>query len=766
MINVNSFRFGQISRKQAGRFLEDGYNNGSFTFSNAVTMFDGGMSRRPPLSTVISLPEDYSWYRIHAFSFSDLVEDSYIIAFGCKQNGNTFENISKIYRRNAEGSFEQNTEIKTTNSSGRMFCTGSVSNNYEIPLTESIASKMNIAQHGRRIYIASHEFMTMYIEFSSVIQAVIPNFIYNQDSKNKIWYIPGNTDSEGLVIFESNGKYYKDIYCREEYTDSSGLSRKQKAGSSYVSGYDDFNDETGLNNGPNTYPSIINFISDRMWLANTKQYPNAIWCSRSLGSSQWIADYSSDSMHDFTEFQVVATGTKDLIDSSEWPQKDSDSYHTKNGLDRWFIPNSDFSDANELTREAKYWKQTSGGRLFYLSDGTQYTWTDSSGKPKMAEDGSYYYVDSNGNNISLDTYIASDSYPLSIADSEGNKMYWHASDYTWYKSDGSIYNPRDGYPVKWPYKEYDMSDPEALYEEKTEVSYITSDSCALCHLEINGGRDSEIEFIEPALGRIIIGTSSSEHLLDADFSPVSNFYQEEYSSYGCIDTKPVKLGNSFLFFQKGRILKELYKSSGYILSSDAMMYNHDIISSDIVCMESVQSPCSMVYVVLSDGTMIAHHYSRDDAISSPSVWNTDGVLYKWVSVSSSGQDDDVLVLCSDGTKSYICMFDEKSNVYKDSIGQNKYRYDTVIETVYAEINDNQIVFGKFKKAKAIHIRPYDTGHIYVGNDLRMLQKSNNSLGSYDASFQAFGKSAKNFSMFIKSYEDEPMNILALSWENE
>ena len=112
MINVNSFRFGQISRKQAGRFLEDGYNNGSFTFSNAVTMFDGGMSRRPPLSTVISLPEDYSWYRIHAFSFSDLVEDSYIIAFGCKQNGNTFENISKIYRRNAEGSFEQNTEIK------------------------------------------------------------------------------------------------------------------------------------------------------------------------------------------------------------------------------------------------------------------------------------------------------------------------------------------------------------------------------------------------------------------------------------------------------------------------------------------------------------------------------------------------------------------------------------------------------------------------------------------------------------------------------
>ena len=125
-----------------------------------------------------------------------------------------------------------------------------------------------------------------------------------------------------------------------------------------------------------------------------------------------------------------------------------------------------------------------------------------------------------------------------------------------------------------------------------------------------------------------------------------------------------------------------------------------------------------------------------------------------------------MVLCKDGSKSYICMIDNSSTVYKDMIGGTAHGYDTVIETVYAEINDNQIVFGKFKKAKAIHIRPYDTGHIYVGNDLRMLQKSNNLLGSYDASFQAFGKSAKNFSMFIRSFEDEPMNILALSWENE
>lgn len=766
MINVNSFRFGQISRKQAGRFLEDGYNNGSFTFKNALTMFDGGMSRRPPLTTVVSLPEAYSWYRIHAFSFSDIVEDSYIIAFGCKRNGSSFENISKIYRRNADGSFVQNTEIKTTNTTGRMFCTGTKTSNTEIPLTEDIALKMDIAQHGRRLYIASHEFMTMYIEFSSTVQAVIPNFIYNQDSKNKIWYIPSGSGSEGVVLFESNGKYYKDIYCTEEFTDSEELSKKQRAGSSYVSGYDDFNDETGLNNGPNTYPSIINFISDRMWLANTKRNPNAIWCSRSIGSSQWIADYSSDSMHDFTEFQVVATGTKDLIDSSEWPQKDSDSYHTKNGLDRWFIPESEFNESSELVREAKYWKITSGGKLFYLEDGTQYKWTELSGKPLMAEDGTYYYVDENGTNVTLDAYIASEVYPLSVADSEGNTGYWHATDYSWKKSDGSEYNVSSGYPVKWPYKEYDMSDPDALYEDKTEVSYITNDSCAICHMEINGGRDSEIEFIQPALGRIIIGTSSSEHLLDSDFSPVSNFSQEEYSSYGCIDVKPVKMGNSFIFFQKGRILKEFYKSNSYILSTDAMMYNHEIISSDVVCMESVNSPNSVIYIVLSDGTLIAHHYSRDDAISSPSVWNTEGVDYKWISVSSSGQKDDVLVLCSDGSKSYICMFNNSSTVYKDMIGSTEHGYDTVIETVYAEINNNEIVFGKFKKAKAIHIRPYDTGHVYVGNDIRMMQKSNNELGSSDASFQAFGKSTKNFSMFIKSFEDEPMNILALSWENE
>ena len=65
MINVNSFRFGQISRKQAGRFLEEGYNNGTFTFSNARTYYDGGMSRRFPLRTDVSLPQDARWFRIH-----------------------------------------------------------------------------------------------------------------------------------------------------------------------------------------------------------------------------------------------------------------------------------------------------------------------------------------------------------------------------------------------------------------------------------------------------------------------------------------------------------------------------------------------------------------------------------------------------------------------------------------------------------------------------------------------------------------------------
>ena len=764
MINVNSFRFGQISRKQAGRFLEEGYNNGTFTFSNARTYYDGGMSRRFPLRTDVSLPQDARWFRIHPMFVSQ--SEVYLFAFGTRNTSTSWENLVRIYRY-TENSFELFSEITSSNDNGkRTFCIGE-NDLSEIQLTQKIAGSMCISQHRNRLYIASHSFRTMFFEMGAVPVASIATFLFNQDSKGKIYYIPSSNESEGLVLFESNGKLYKDISMTVPYEGDYSLAKP--AVNSYVAYFDDYNDEKDLNTRLGTYPAVVSFIGERMWLANTEINPNAIWCSMLLGESQWIAGYGSDSMHDFTEFKVIATEKLELKDSSEWPVKtDSKYFHTSNGLDRWFIPKSDpsdtdYSDGTELFREAKYWKYTSNSMLFYYESGgklVQYTWTTSDGKPKLNEDKTW-----TGGGKTLQAYNASEVYPLSIADSEGNLNYWHASDWVWKKSDGTVYDISNGLPVKWPITEYDTSDPDALYETKTDVMFVADDSCAVCNMEMNSGRDSEIEFISSALGNIIIGTSSSVHTISGSFVP-SESSVEEYSSGGSLFVQPAKLGSSFLYIERGNIVREIYKSSSYTMSADATAYNHDLMNAKAVSMCTKQSPDKMIFITMDDGTICAIHYSRDDSMSSQSIWSTEGIRYISTAVLSTDTEDKVMVLCDDGTSQHICHFDEESEVYEDIIGTTTYPYDTLVETVYAEINNNNIVFGKFKKAKSIYIRPYRCGHVYVGNDLRMLQKSNYRLESNDFSAPAFGKSQTNFSMFIKSCGNEPMNILAISWENE
>ncbi len=222
MINVNSFRFGQISRKQAGRFLEEGYNNGTFTFSNARTYYDGGMSRRFPLRTDVSLPQDARWFRIHPMFVSQ--SEVYLFAFGTRSTSTSWENLVRIYRY-TESSFELFSEITSSNDNDkRTFCIGE-NDLSEIQLTQKIAGSMCISQHRNRLYIASHSFRTMFFEMGTVPVASIATFLFNQDSKEKIYYIPSSNESEGLVLFESNGRLYKDISMTVPYEGDASLAK-------------------------------------------------------------------------------------------------------------------------------------------------------------------------------------------------------------------------------------------------------------------------------------------------------------------------------------------------------------------------------------------------------------------------------------------------------------------------------------------------------------------------------------------------------------
>ena len=782
---VNGFRYGEISRKQAGRYAEDGYQQGCFQFKNAMTMYDTGMTRRYPLRPAIQC-NDTEIYTIHPFRISDT--DNYLLGFGrdtkttteTDSEGNT---TTKTEQQNCivvygwrDGSFQEIQRIH--DGSSPMFAIDSNGTLQAAALSEEVCKGMRFAQYYTRMYVVSHEFRTMYIEKSGdTLSAQIPDFVFNKDSMNTVYFIKSDTASSGKVLFKKDNKYYEDINFTTEHVQATGETY-EVANNSYVSAYNDYeagNEE--LNYVAGTYPSVVAIINDSLYLANTKDKPSAIWKSRTIGSSQWIGNdeaYSADSMHDFTQFQVVATEETKLKDSDEWPQTaETGYYETENAQETWYVPNTNYG--TKLKREQQYWL-ANGRDCNWFKDSNmseRYTWPDSSGQPtaKYDEKGNiHYYVGSTETELWCTSQR--EVYPFPTSFSISSIM---ATDYKWTKPDGSTYVPNNNEgtnPVKKPLYDYDLTDADKLYETETTVDFVTTDSCGV-RMELNTGANDEVRFITAGCGKIIVGISTCEKTLPADFSAVSNLYSSHYSDYGSLAIEPIKLGRSFFFFQTGRKIRELYLSDGYMEDADVTALNHDIFDDEVVDTVGKNTPDPSLYSVLANGEIVQVTYDRNGGLNSFARWDNPYFEFKSVACMRRNDKETLYTLVKRDGKYYICYFYEPNdtemgeNIYIDKLFEGddgSYQYTTFVETVYAEVYDGANTFGRFKKAKTMYIRPYHCGHIMVGNDTRQLNKTNVSLKDTDYTINVSGTMEKNFSMKLQSVESEPMTILAIAWE--
>ncbi len=782
---VNGFRYGEISRKQAGRYAEDGYQQGCFQFKNAMTMYDTGMTRRYPLRPAIQC-EDTEIYTIHPFRISDT--DNYLLGFGrdtkttteTDSEGNTTtktepQNVIVVYGWQ-DGLFQEIQRIH--DGSSPMFAIDSNNTLRAAALSEEVCKGMRFAQYYTRMYVVSHEFRTMYIEKSGdTLSAQIPDFVFNKDSMNTVYFIKSDTASSGKVLFKKDNKYYEDINFTTEHVQATG-EIYEVANNSYVSAYNDYeagNEE--LNYVAGTYPNVVAIINDSLYLANTKDKPSAIWKSRTIGSSQWIGNdeaYSADSMHDFTQFQVVATEETKLKDSDEWPQTaETGYYETENAQETWYVPNTNYG--TKLKREQQYWL-ANGRDCNWFKDSNmseRYTWNDSSGQPtaKYDKNGNlHYYVGSTETELWCTSQR--ETYPFPTSFSISAIM---ATDYKWTKPDGSTYVPANNEatnPVKKPLYDYDLTDADKLYETETTVDFVTTDSCGV-RMELNTGANDEVRFITAGCGKIIVGISTCEKTLPADFSAVSNLYSSHYSDYGSLAIEPIKLGRSFFFFQTGRKIRELYLSDGYMEDADVTALNHDIFDDEVVDTVGKNTPDPSLYSVLANGEIVQVTYDRNGGLNSFARWDNPYFEFKSVACMRRNDKETLYTLVKREGKYYICYFYEPNdtemgeNIYIDKLFEGddgSFQYTTFVETVYAEVYDGANTFGRFKKAKTMYIRPYHCGHIMVGNDTRQLNKTNVSLKDADYTINVSGTMEKNFSMKLQSVESEPMTILAIAWE--
>ncbi len=792
---VNGFRYGEISRKQAGRYAEDGYQQGCFQFRNAMTMYDTGMTRRYPVRTLLACDKTgitkTEIYTIHPFRASD--KDNFLLGFGVEINASGAKNNVVIVYYWDNDTFKEKIRLRDSGDIP-MFCTSTYTTTGENEtvtytpslLSETVCRGMRFAQYYDRLYVVSHDFRTMYIAWDGTTASanVVDNFVFNWDAKNKVCFIRGKEDGEGVVLFKKGTKYYEDVKCTKEYTLQTGETVVE-ASSSYISGFSDFEDGRELNRNADTYPNVVAIINDSLYLANTKAKPSTIWKSRTIGSSQWLAgdnDYSPDTMHDFVQFQVVATEETALKDSSEWPQtKETGYYVTENATEVWYKPEKDesgnYTYATKLTRVGKPY--ILGQSYIFYSDKQvtkRYTWSATADKPFQSYDetskGYLWYHNSVSASNQLWAVDMIESYPF-LTESEAGQGRVLAADYTWKDSNGVEYTPDNTdastFPIKKPLYTYDLSNATELYEEKTTVDFVATDSCAV-RMELNTGADDEVRFISSGCGKIIVGVSTCEKTLPANFNAVSNLYSQHYSSYGSLAIEPILLGRSFFFFTMGRKVREAYLSDGYMEDQDVTALNHDIFDDEIVDTVGKGTPDPSLFSVMANGKIVQITYDRNGGLNSMARWDSDDFLFKSLAVMRKGDQEILIALVKRNNNYFICKFyeptddDMGNDIYYDQVGTEELPYTTLVETVYAEVYDGASVFGRFKKAKTMYIRPYHCGHINIGNDMRQLTTTNYRLGDEDYSLNIMGKMDKNFSMKMQSEGNEPMTILAIAWE--
>ena len=717
MIYQNNFRYGEISRLTAGRFDMEAYSQGAFKFENAQTMVAGGFKRRPPLKIMAELQENL--LRIIQFSISQTL--SYCIGFT--------ENKIMLYR-NKLGSFTEVAEADyPTKADGS-----------KQKLNESTIRKMSYTQYYDRMYFASNDFYPFFIEVTaSTDEFVVKSmpFLTNKDGKKLISKVPskeeleeGGASEEVLKLADKvvYARYEKDklVYYFHDEDDKEYHNTKYAFADAFppvelsadtTMGFESFPDDNDFcdPNNSSTWPAVVSIINDSLYFANTTGRPHTIWKSRVLGSSQFIDDFSSDSMHDFIRFQFVYTETQEIVDTDELPMTPVKidgvtQYYQRAGNDMYFVPTLN-----------------SNGGVY-----TEEQWQNQTYEIELEKE---ERASTDGSTTVIWKYLSNGTEYLEAATKP---------------------------PVRRPILQYDLSKESEFIKKKTDITLVATDSCAM-KFDLNTGRQDSIVSITSACERIIVCTTTSEHMLPSAFSAVSNARADVYGHHGSLNIRPVTLNDSFLFIQRGNAMREFFLYEGYMNRADICAMNREILDCEIMEMTVKNAPDPIVYVVMEDGTLRTLIYDKELGIQAWSRWTFGNNKVKSVAVIEEGYKNMLLcVVENDGAYS-ICAFDEDTDNYKD-FGTETYK--TSVETAYAEIIDEKLVFGRYKRARNAWIRPYKTGFMFMGNDERQMKRTPNRLESEDYRFVLLGSSERKFSMKMESSEGDPMNILALAWEAE
>ena len=325
----------------------------------------------------------------------------------------------------------------------------------------------------------------------------------------------------------------------------------------------------------------------------------------------------------------------------------------------------------------------------------------------------------------------------------------------------------DGLPYHDSEQQYDLSNSALLLTTETVTENVITASCAM-QLELSSGRNDRISWIA-GMTNIVVGTESSVWMMPYNIDPTQQSASFQLS-YGCNGIQPDYMHNSIIFLQNGEHLRQCANGQ-YGLTSDDLSFSGDhMLRPGVRQMACMTNPDSYVFNVLDDGNLGVYSYDPQVGIKGWSRWITEGSFIS-VAILETVTGQELYAVVERNGAFYIERFDFAEEEHfidrKDAINDGNLQYISYHESNRFDfIGDSGSSIGRNKAVKDIWLRCLNTGHFYAGTNSGSLQRTLSVPGSDDIRIASMNGSEKEVTVILQSFEDNPMNILAMSYQVE
>ena len=236
----------------------------------------------------------------------------------------------------------------------------------------------------------------------------------------------------------------------------------------------------------------------------------------------------------------------------------------------------------------------------------------------------------------------------------------------------TIFNTTDEYPATVAYYQQRLvfgqtnNDPQKVFMSQTgnyhnfNIAEPLRDDDAVT-FTIAASQVNEVRHLVP-LSDMIVLTSGGEWLMTANDGVItpSSIQLKPQGYRGSADAPPIVIGNTIIYLQsKGSIIRDLafaLESDSYTGNDLTVLASHLFAGKTVKEWAYAQAPHSIVWVVLSDGTLAALTYMREHEVWGWSRHDTDGTFESVCTIAEGEEDATYFVVkrtINGATKRYI-----------------------------------------------------------------------------------------------------------------